>query len=372
MNIYEVDTERRRDVRKFLHFPLKLYRDCPEWTPPVMPSARMALNRRRHPFYNHSDAAFFLAEEGNEVLGRIAVLDNRRYNAHIQGKVAFFYYFDAVDDLQVFQGLFDTARVWARARGLEVLKGPKGMLRADAYGVLTEGFEFPASMGVPYNYPYYATRLEEIGAEKEVDYYTGYLTTEDELPDRLFRLAERIKERWGFWVKSFSSKRELRAWIPRIQKVNNEAFVDVWGYYPIDRAEIEMIGEQLLLVSDPKLLKVVMKGDEIAGFAFVFPDLAEVLRATRGRLWPFGWIRLLIALKTTPNLLGNGVGLLPKHQGMGASALLYTAIHDTLRSRSVNHIEFVQAMETNIKSLGDMNMLGVHWHKIHRVYRVAV
>lgn len=372
MNVYEVDTERRRDVWKFLQFPLKLYRDCAEWTPPVMLSARMALNRQRHPFYDHSEAAFFLAEEGEEVVGRIAVLDNRRYNAHIRGKVAFFYYFDAVDDLQVFQGLFDAARAWARARGLEVLKGPKGMLRADAYGVLIEGFEHPASMGIPYNFPYYATRMEELAAEKEVDYYTGYLTTEDELPERLFRLAERIQERRGFWIKSFSSKRELRAWLPRIQKVNNAAFVDVWGYYPIDRAEIEMIGEQLLLVSDPKLLKVVMKGDEIAGFAFVFPDLADALRVTQGRLLPLGWVRFLITLRTTDKLLGNGIGLLPQHQGMGASALLYVALHDTLRSRGASYVEIVQVMESNLKSLNDMNMLGVHWHKIHRVFRVAV
>jgi GNAT superfamily N-acetyltransferase len=372
VNVIEVDTGRRSDVRKFLQFPFDLYRDCAEWTPPVMPSARLALNRKRHPFYNHSEATFFLAEEDGEVLGRIAVLNNRRYNAHTGGKVAFFYYFDTVDDVRVVRGLFDAARGWARDRNLEVIKGPKGMLRADAYGVLIKGHEQPASMGIPYNYPYYATLLEEVGAEKEVDYYTGYMTAADELPDRLFRLAERIKERRGFWVKSFTSKRELREWVPRIQKVNNEAFVDVWVYYPIDRAEVEMIGDQLLLVSDPRLLKVVMKGDEIAGFAFVFPDLAETLRATKGRLWPFGWIRFLIALKTTNQLLGNGVGLLPQHQGMGASALLYVALHDTLRSRGVNYIELVQAMETNLKSLGDMNMLGVHWHKIHRVYRLPV
>lgn len=372
MRIYEVDTERRSDVRKFLQFPFELYRDTPAWVPPVMPSMRLALNRRRHPYYNHSEAAFFLVEEGDDVLGRIAVLNHRRYNDHIQGKVAFFYYFDTVDDVRVVEDLFDAARDWARERGLQVLKGPKGMVRSDPYGVLIEGFEYPATMTIPYNFPYYATLLEQIGAEKELDYYTGYMTAEDELPERLFHLAERIKERRGFWVKSFSSKRELRAWIPRIQKVNNEAFVDVWGYYPIDRAEVEMIGDQLLLVSDPKLLKVVMKGDDIAGFAFVFPDLADTLRATKGRLWPFGWIRFLIALKTTDKLMGNGVGLLPQHQGMGASALLYVALNDTLRSRGASHIEFVQAMETNVKSLGDMNMLGCHWHKFHRVYRLPV
>ena len=372
MHIREIDTHNRRDVRKFIQLPFELYRDCSEWTPPLVSSVKLTLNRQRHPFYNDSAAAFFLAEEGRSVVGRIAVLDNRRYNNYIQGKVAFFYHFDTIEDVRVVEGLFAAAKAWAGKRGLEVLKGPKGFVRSDAYGVLVEGFEHPASMGIPYNYSYYASLLEQIGGEKEVDYFTGYMVPEDELPQRLFRLAEQIKARRGFWVKNFTTKRELRSWIPRIQEVNNKAFTQVWGYYPIGDAESQMIGQQLLLVSDPRLLKVVMKGDEIAGFAFVFPDVAETLRKVRGRLFPFGWAPILISLRTTDSLLGNGVGLLPQYQGLGANALLYTELHDTIRSRGANYCEFVQAMESNLKSLGDANMLGVHWHKRHRVFRLQV
>ena len=372
MHIREIDTGSRKDVRKFIQFPFELYCDCPEWTPPLVSSVKMTLDRQRHPFYNDSAAAFFLAEEGGSVVGRIAVLGNRRYNNYIQGKVAFFYHFDTIEDVRVVEDLFAAAKAWAGKRGLEVLKGPKGFVRSDAYGVLVEGFEHPASMGIPYNYSYYASLLEQIGGEKEVDYFTGYMVLEDELPQRLFRLAEQIKARRGFWVKNFTTKRELRSWIPRIQEVNNKAFTQVWGYYPIGDAESQMIGQQLLLVSDPRLLKVVMKGDEIAGFAFVFPDVAETLRKVRGRLFPFGWAPILISLRTTDSLLGNGVGLLPQYQGLGANALLYTELHDTIRSRGANYFEFVQAMESNLKSLGDANMLGVHWHKRHRVFRLQV
>jgi hypothetical protein len=133
-----------------------------------------------------------------------------------------------------------------------------------------------------------------------------------------------------------------------------------------------MIGQQMLLAADPRLLKVVMKGDDIAGFTFVFPDAAEALRATGGQLWPFGWIRLLWTLKHTKQLLANGVGLLPQYQGLGGSVMMYVELHDMIRARGAEHMEFIQAMETNIKSLGDANMLGVHWHKRHRVYRLAL
>jgi hypothetical protein len=383
MRVRQIDTESARDVRKFVWFPFTLYRTCDQWVPPLVSSVKLALNRKRHPFYRHSDAAFFLAEDTQGVVGRIGVFDNRRYNEYkaaagghgdppLYAKVAFFYYFDTVDDVEVVRGLVQAARAWAKDRGLELLMGPKGMLRSDAYGVLVEGFEHMAGMGMPYNYPYYAGLLEAAGLQKEIDYLSGYMVAEDQVPERLFRLAERIKQRSDYWVKSFKTKRELREWIPAVQRVNNEAFTQVWGYYPIDDAEVRMIGEQMLQASDPRMLKLVMAGEDIAGFAFVFPDIAEALKAVNGRLWPVGWVRVLIALRRTRRLLGNGVGLLPEHQGLGASALLYAELHDTLRARGGDYCEFVQAMETNIKSLADMTMLGVRWHKRHRVYRLEL
>lgn len=372
MKVREVNTAASKDIARFVEFPFTLYQNCAEWVPPLVSSVRLALDRRRHPFYRHSDGAFFLAEHDGKVVGRIGVFDNRRYNEYHQANVAFYYYFDVVEDVHVVEGLVEAAASWAGARGLKTLVGPKGMLRSDPYGVLVEGFEHFACMGLPYTYPYYAQLLEAVGFEKEIDYLTGYMDANDQFPDRLFRLVERIKTRSGFRVKSFATKRELRKWIPRIQRINNEAFTQVWGYYPIDRAEVEMIGDQLLAVADPQLMKVVLRGDDIVGFAFVFPEIGATLKAIRGRLWPLGWLRLLVALKRTRQLQGNGVGLLPEYQGLGASAMLYAELHDTIRARGADYCEFVQVMETNAKSLGDMNMLGIQWHKRHRVYRLEL
>jgi GNAT superfamily N-acetyltransferase len=370
IRIIEVDTGNRKQVAEFVAVPFHLYRHCAQWVPPLVSSVKLALNRKRHPFYRHSDAAFYLAERNGVIVGRIGVFDNRHYNDYHHTQVAFFYFFDLVEDVEVAAALAGAAGEWARTRGLTTMMGPKGMLRSDAYGVLVKGFEHFAGMGLPYTYPYYSRLLEEIGFVKEIDYLTGHLTPEDQVPERMFRLVERIKKRSGFEVKSFGSKRELRRWIPRIQRINNEAFTDVWGYYPVDRAEIEMIASQLLAVTDPQLMKVVTLGEEVVGFAFVFPDLGMALRATGGRLWPFGWIRILAAIKHSRSLQGNGVGLLPEYQGLGASAMMYAELHDTIRARDAEYFELVQVMETNTKSLGDMNMLGIHWHKLHRVYRL--
>lgn len=369
IDIRIIDPTQRRDVNKFVDFAFTLYAGCEEWSPPLISSIKLAMNRRKHPFYNHSDAAFIIAERGGEVVGRVAVMNNRHYNDYNHSHVAFFYYFDSVDDVAVAQALFDEAEGWATAQGLTTILGPKGMLRADAPGILVEGFEHVAALGMPYNYAYYPQLMTAVGFEKEIDYLSGYMTEEHTLPDRVVRIVDKIKKRSGFWVKSFSSKRELRKWIPAIQRVNNEAFTDVWGYYPIDDAEVQMIGKQLLAVADPRLLKIVMKGDDIAGFAFIFPDITKTLQVIKGRMWPFGWARLMRALKKTQRLSGNGVGLLPEYQGLGATAVLYAEFESAMRQRNATWCEVAQAMETNIKSLGDMNAVGVTWHKRHRVYR---
>ncbi len=372
MQLRSLDTNRASDVEQFIEFPFGLYRECPQWVPAMVSGTRLVLDRRRHPFYRHSEGDFFVVEEGGKRLGQIAVLANHRYNDFHATKTAFFYYFDTVDDGEVARLLLDAAADWARARGMDTLLGPKGFMRTDSVGILIDGFEHRAAPGASYNYPYYRRLLEACGFEKEVDYFSGYLTGDYDLPQRFYEVAEKVKERSGFWIKSFKSKAELRAWVPHIQRVNNEAFVNVWGYCPMDDVEIQMASKQLMTIGDPHLIKLVMKGEEVAGFIFVFPDVSAALQKTRGRLFPFGWITLLRALKDTRRIMVNGVGLRPEYQGLGANAVLYTELMHTLRGCHVEACDVAYVAETNLKSMADMAALGVQWYKHYRVYRKAL
>ncbi len=369
MLVREIDTRIRRDVRRFVDFPFRLYRTSRLWSPPLRSGVRRALDPRRHPFYKHSEAAFFLAERGGRVVARVAALENRRYNDYTGKPAALFNWFDAEDDVEAARGVLDAAAAWARSRGLTILLGPKGMLRTDCPGILIEGFDHEAALGMTYNYDYYPGLLAAAGFVKEIDYLSGFLAEGYRLPERLAVLVDKIRERTGLRVHTFRSKRELRRWIPSLQKINNASFGHVWGFYPIDEDEARESGRQLLQIADPKLLNVVMKDGEIAGFLFVFRDISAALRTARGRLWPFGWIPIGWALKTSRRMSGNGVGLLPKYQGKGATALLYAEITKTLTAAKAVHCDIALALETNVKSLADMNAIGTTWYKRHRVYR---
>jgi len=368
MQIRQLDTTLPRDVRQFIDLPFQLYRDCPQWVPPLLDDMRLVLNRRRHPFYEHSAADFFLAEQAGRPLGRIAVLDNRHFNEYHGRATAFFYYFDCVEDTAVSRPLLEAAFDWARARGLTHMEGAWGFLEGEGIGVLVEGFEHRPAIGIPYNYAYYDALLTDAGLQCKTDYYSGYLPGDHALSERFFKIAEKVKERRGFRIKSFASKRELRQWIPQILEVYNQAFTENLEYYPLTEAEGQAIFDRMITAADPRLIKLVLKGDQVVGFLFAFHDISAALQRIQGRLWPFGFIQVLLEFKRTRWVNFNGTGLIKGHRGVGANAVLYTEMARSIQEFGFEHAEVVQVEERNAKSMGDMKAIGVEWYKKHRVY----
>jgi len=372
MQIREIDTTRKPDVGRFISFPFDLYDRCAQWVPPLLPDIALVLNRQKHPFYLHSTAAFFLAESSNKTLGRIAVLENKNHNQYHGRRDALFCLFESVEDQAVADRLFAAAAEWAAARGLDTLIGPKGFLTSDGLGLLVEGFEHLPAMGMPYNHSYYPELLTRAGFEKETGYVSGHLSQGHPVPLQLYRLADAVRTEHGLSIKSFRNKRELRRWVPRIGAVYNAAFVDNWEYCPITDEELEVIGDHLVAIADPGLMRLVMKGEEIVGYLFVFRDISAAIQRTRGRVWPFGWLRLLRAMRTTRIANLNGMGLLPAYQGMGISSVLFAEIARAADEAGYDRAEVVQIEDRNLRSLSNMEMLGIPFHKRHRVYRRAI
>jgi hypothetical protein len=370
MHIQRLDLTNQRDVRRYVEFPFRLYHDCPQWVPPLVNEAYAQLDANRHPFYQHSQAAFFLALEGDEVVGRVAVLDNARYNQRTEVPTAFFYHFDAVDDRAVSRVLFEAAFDWARDRDLERLWGPKGFIAVDGQGVLVEGFEHRPALGIPYNYDYYGELLEDVGFEKQLDFISSYMNRETDIPSRFLEIAERVKQRRGFRTIRFRTKSELRAMIPRVAATYNAAFTEVQGYTPITEAEARAIADRILSIADPSLITVLMKGDEIAGFVLAYADISAAIQRCRGRLWPTGWYHLMRELKRTSWLNVNSGGILEEYRGLGGDALLFSEIHRAVfETDQFQHVDLVQVQETNTRMVRELEALKAKPYKLHRIYR---
>ncbi len=373
MNIRKIDTMNRGDQKKFIEFPFQLYKDCPQWVPATTSEMKTVLDRSKHPFYRHSDADFFLAESEGDVLGRIAVLHHTNYSRHHKTQTAFFYYFESVEDFDVAQGLLQAAVDWSKRRNVQLILGTKGFLRSNGMGVLVEGFEYPPAMGIPYNLPYYHPFFDRMGFEKETDYLSGWMSKAQQIPEAVQKIAEKVQERGNFSVRTFQNKTELIPYIKEVDRLHHEAFQNNPGFYPSTEEEFEMIAQTMIQIADPRLIKLIMKEDEIAGFVIAYADISNALRKTRGEMWPFGWITLLREQKTTSVVNLNGIGFLPKYQGLGANALLYNEVEKTLRAfDQFKTAELVQVDERNFKSKSDMERIGVHWNKRHRIYRYTL
>lgn len=376
MHLAEVRLTDRAAVRDFLRLPFDLYRDIPQWVPSLMPGER-ARFKRNFPFYTHSEASFYLVRDASgRAVGRVVILDHRPFNEFHGTRHALLYLYEAVENDEVAACLFDAATSWARARGLTQLVGPKGFLPGDSLGLLVEGFEHSPALGITYNPPYYIRHWEHIGGmSKEIDYLSAFIHREGyEYPQRLHDLAARMRERKGYHVPVFRSKKDLLKYVPALVTAYNESFRHVWSFMPVNEAEIRAALERMLLVAEPHMLKLIFKDDEVIGFQFAYPDISEAIRRQRGEVWPFGWIDMLRERRRTKWININGNAILPKYQGLGANAVLYDEMAKTLLdSTHYQYADLVQVQESNAKMLADLAaVVPVNIYKRHRIYHRSI
>jgi len=374
LTIEPVDTKSKSQVRRFINIPYRLYKGQPAWVPPLRIDVEMQLNREKHPYYEHSEAEFYIAVRDGRDVGRIAALQNRRFNQYHGTKQAQFYLFECEDDLEAAQALFERVFDWARQRGLDTLVGPKGFGVLDGYGLLVEGYQHRQIMTMMnYNFPYYVKLVESCGFTKEVDFVSCYLSAESfRLPERVHHIAERVKQRGSLNVQYFRTKADLRSWAKRIGEAYNNAFVNNWEYYPLTEREIAFLLENLLTVADPRLIKVITHGDDAVGFLFGFPDLSAALQRANGRLFPFGLFDLLLEMRRTKWVALNGAGILPEFQGRGGNALLYSEMEKTMHDFYFEHADLTQVAETAKQMRQDLENLGGKAYKNHRVYSLKL
>ena len=374
VTVEKIDPSNKKDVQRYIQIQFDLYQDVPQWVPPILIDRRAQFDKKKHPFYEHSDADFFIAVKDGKDVGCITALENKVFNKYHNKKVASFYLFDTINDLEVAQALFNAVFEWARARGLNEVIGPKGFGPLDGYGIQTTGFEHRQMMTMmAYNFDYYPTLMEQMGFTKEVDFLSCYFDigkVTEKFPQRIHRIADRVQARGTLQVKRFKNKAELKEWGLRIGQAYNNAFVNNWEYYPLSDNELDFVIENILVIADPKLMKVITNGDEVVGFLFSFKDISAALQRSRGKMFPFGIFHILREVNRTEWISFNGAGILPQYQGIGGNALLYSEMAKSMEEFPFVHGDMPQVAETAVQMRNDLENLGGVPYKNHRVYRI--
>ncbi len=370
VSVEKVDLSNKKAVEEFVKFPFRIYKDTPQWVPPILSDIRLMLNPQKHPFYEHSSGEFFVARQGGEMVGRIGVLENKPFNEYHGTRQAQFYLFESVNDQEVANALFNRIFDWAHERDLNEIVGPKGLSPFDGYGIQIEGFEHRQMMVMMnYNPAYYVSLVENLGFQKEVDFVSCYIHRDSfQMPEKVHLIAQRIQEKGTFKVVTFQTKRELKAYANQIGDAYNKTFVNNWEYYPLTQHEIDFVVSNIMTVADPRLIKVILYQEKLVGFLFGFPDVSAALQRAKGRLTPWAIIDLLREMKRTNWVSLNGAGILPEYQGRGGNALLYSEMDKTIKEYGFEHFELTQVAETAVQMRKDLINVGGKPYKNHRVY----
>ena len=370
MQTLQVDLTVRKQVHQFLELPFKIYRHTPQWVPPLEMDARLMLNPKRHPFYRHSQAAFFMVlDDDGTPAGRIAVINNRNYNAYNHEKTAFFYLFECQEDIEASHALFLAAFGWAKQQGLEKIIGPKGFTTLDGMGLLVRGFEHRPAFGQPYNLPYYSKLIESESFSPNEEVVSGYLDAQTiQFPDKIHQMSSLIQQRKGLHIARFKTHRDIRQIIPHLKEMYNDSLTDTSGNVPLTDDEVKVMADQLLWFADPRLIKIIMKDNQPIGFLFGYPDISAALQRTKGKLFPLGWLSLLLEFKQTKWMNINGAGILPKYRGLGGTAILFSEMYKSVVESPYRFADLVQIGLENNKMLRELRDLGIDFYKAHRLY----
>jgi GNAT superfamily N-acetyltransferase len=356
----------RAELKKFIEYPYQKFKNHPTWIPPLLLQEWEDYTPAKNPYFEHAEVEFFLALEGTRVVGRIAAVQDRSYNTHRDENVALFACFEA-DSSSIAKQLLETVEHWAVARGLSAVRGPGKIASNDMAGLLVDNFDDPPVVMMPYNPPEYPKYLEAAGYAKSEDCFAWHMTVEGGLPDRVARIAERVKKNLKVTLRpiALQSAKALEPELPIIREIYNAAWGANWSFVPWTEHEIEHLAAQLRQVADKALCLIAEVEGKPVAFSITLPDINESLRGTGGRLLPFGIIKLLMHKPSRMRLVA--LGIKPEYHGRGLDALLYAETFWRGKG-TYSSGEFGWTLESNEAITQGMKALGAVPYKRYRVF----
>ena len=362
----------RRDLKRFIDFPYRLHARDPVWVPPLRRDVESLLSRSKNPFFEHAEAEYFLAEHGDEVVGRIAAISNRLHNQTHGDRVGFFGFFETIDDQAVADALLDAAGEWCRARNHDVLRGPASFSVNDECGLLVSGFERPPTLMMPHNPRYYVDLVERAGFSKARDLWVYQGGSEERyvpVPERLARGTELIRQRQGITLRALNMQ-DFEGEVERIKELYNAAWEKNWGFVPMTDREIDHLAEQFKPVVIPELVPMAEKDGKLIGFGIALPDLNVVFRRHRsGRLFPMIldllWSLKMRRIRRARILL---LGVRPDYRGKGVDAMLYHWIWTRSGERRIYWGEAGWILEDNPAMNAGLEKMTFQVYKTYRLY----
>ncbi|MDR2064900.1 MAG: N-acetyltransferase [Prevotellaceae bacterium] len=361
----------KKDLKKFILFPFKLYRNNKCWIPPLISDEIRTLTVA-NPARDFCDVEMWLAYKNNEIAGRIAGIINNRANETWNSKDVRFGWFDFIDDIEVSKLLVETVINWGKSKGMTNICGPLGFTDMDYEGTLIEGFDQIATMSTIYNYPYYVHHLETLGFEKAADWIEYKIFIPESIPEKHKRVTQIVQSKFGLKIKKYSNSKKLVAdYGQAIFDLVNEAYAPLYGYVPLTQKQIDYYIKSYLPMINLKMVTLITDAAEnLLGVGISMPSLAKALQKSRGRLLPFGWYYLLKALRAKNNKALDLliVAIKPEYQNKGVNALLFSDLIPVYQQLGFEYAESNPELEINEKVQSQWEYFETQQHKRRRAF----
>lgn len=359
----------KRDLKRFVKYPFKLYKSHKQWIPPLISDDLGTLDPDRNPAFEHCRSRYWLAHKDGEVVGRIAGIINDKYIEKWEKRYARFGWLDFIDDPEVSAALLGAVEEWAKQEGMTGIHGPMGFTDLDHEGLLIEGFDEMGTWTDIYNFPYYPPHLENLGYEKDTDWVEYELETPKEIPEKAIRVGRLVLKRRGLSLAPAKKGKDLLPYAQDVFNLVNEAYTHLYGTVELTQRQIDHYIKQYFGYVDPRFNKVVIDPEgKLVAFGLIFPSLSKALKKSRGRLFPFGFIHLLRALKKPTRVDLALIAVRPEYQGQGIPAIIFAEVTREAIEHGVTRAETGRELEDNVQVRSLWKSFNARQHKRRRAY----
>lgn len=359
----------KSEFKKFVNFPYHLYKDNNYFVPPLRFDEAATLDRKKNPAFEYCEARYWLAYKDGQIVGRVAAILNHSYIKKWGKRYLRFGWIDFIQDADVAKALLLAVENWAREKNCEAVHGPMGFTDLDHEGMLIEGFQEQGTLATIYNYPYYSKILEELGYRKDTDWVEFRISVPEQVPEKVERLAAIVEQKFDLRIVRARKSKEILKYTNQLFDLINKSYSHLYGVVELTDRQIQYYTKQYFSFIRPDFLALVTdKDDRLIAFGITMPSLSDALQQNKGKLFPFGFIPLLRAMKKNDVADMYLVAVHPDWQGKGVNALLMREITRSYIKNGIRFAETNPELENNVPVQSIWKYYEARQHKRRRCY----
>jgi hypothetical protein len=362
----------KSELNQFIKLPWIIYKDDKHWVPPLLMEQKTLLNKQKNPFFKAADAEYFLAYRNGKVVGRIAAIKNDvhlKYHNDASGQFGFF---ECINDQEIANVLFDSAKSWMKEKGLKYMRGPANPSSNDIYAMLVEGFDDPPRLLMPYNPEYYIKLCENYGMKKAKDMFAWKIVHEKIMAsEKLKRGQELVQKRYNLKISQLDMK-NFQKDLEKFKYVYNKAWAPNWGFVPMTEEQIDAMAKDMKPLAEPSLVLFGEIGDKLIGAALVMLDYNFIFKNLNGKLFPFNFIKLFTQKKKIKWARILTLGIIPEYQKKGLDTIFYWEIVNRAAKLGIRLGEASWVLEDNDMMNRGLELMNAERYKRYRIWEVEI